>query len=74
MSTHTDLSSRVTFGTPSAMKQAGEEFTMLTAYDASFAAVLDEARVDVLRVGDSLGMVVQGHETARAETMYRTRL
>lgn len=43
------------------MKQAGQKITSLTAYDASFAALLDQAGVDVLLVGDSLGMVVQGH-------------
>ncbi len=45
------------------MKQAGEKIACLTAYDASFAQVLDRAGVDVVLVGDSLGMVVQGHET-----------
>ena len=44
-------------------KQAGEKIVCLTAYDASFARVLDQADVDVVLVGDSLGMVVQGHET-----------
>ncbi len=46
-----------------AMKQAGQKITCLTCYDASFARLLDEAGVDVLLVGDSLGMVVQGRET-----------
>ncbi|MFP4154618.1 MAG: 3-methyl-2-oxobutanoate hydroxymethyltransferase [Halothiobacillaceae bacterium] len=43
------------------MKAAGQPVAMLTAYDASFARVADEAGVDALLVGDSLGMVVQGH-------------
>ena len=43
------------------MKNRGERFTMLTAYDSTFAKILDEAGIDVLLVGDSLGMVVQGH-------------
>lgn len=77
MSTHTDSSHRVTLSTLSAMKQAGEKFTMLTAYDASFAAVLEEAGVEVLLVGDSLGMVVQGRDTTLAVTLddvvYHTR-
>src|SRR5919205_1220333 len=51
------------------MKQAGERITMLTAYDASFARLLDRAGTDVLLVGDSLGMVVQGHETTLPVTM-----
>ena len=46
-----------------AMHQAGEKITMLTCYDASFARVLGDAGVDVLLVGDSLGMVVQGHDS-----------
>lgn len=45
------------------MHAEGEKIAMLTAYDASFAARCDEAGVDVLLVGDSLGMVVQGHES-----------
>src|SRR2546430_1588215 len=51
------------------MKQAGERITMLTAYDASFARLLDQAQIDVLLVGDSLGMVVQGHHTTLPVTM-----
>ncbi len=45
------------------MKVRGEKIVMLTAYDASFAAQCDAAGVDVLLVGDSLGMVVQGHSS-----------
>ncbi|HBR97933.1 MAG TPA: 3-methyl-2-oxobutanoate hydroxymethyltransferase [Gammaproteobacteria bacterium] len=44
-------------------KATGKKFTSLTAYDAAFAAVLDEAGIDVVLVGDSLGMVVQGLDT-----------
>tara|TARA_R110002111_G_scaffold99170_4_gene153241 strand:+ start:23489 stop:24301 length:813 start_codon:yes stop_codon:yes gene_type:complete len=43
-----------------AMKQRGEKIASLTAYDASFAHILDHAGVDMVLVGDSLGMVVQG--------------
>ena len=46
-----------------AMKQRGERIVALTAYDYSFGALLDRAGVDVILVGDSLGMVVQGHAT-----------
>ena len=45
------------------MKRRGEKITCLTAYDFSFAALLDHAGVDIVMVGDSLGMVVQGHES-----------
>ena len=46
-----------------AMRDAGEKIAMLTCYDASFAALLDRAGVDVLLIGDSLGNVLQGHAT-----------
>ncbi|HET6726046.1 MAG TPA: 3-methyl-2-oxobutanoate hydroxymethyltransferase [Gammaproteobacteria bacterium] len=45
------------------MKRSGEKIACLTAYDASFAALVDAAGVDVVLVGDTLGMVVQGHDT-----------
>lgn len=46
-----------------AMRDAGENIAMLTCYDASFAALLDRAGVDVLLIGDSLGNVLQGQTT-----------
>lgn len=46
-----------------AMHAAGEKLVMLTCYDATFARILDQAGVDVLLVGDSLGMVLQGRPT-----------
>lgn len=55
--------SAITINTLKKMKQAGEKFVVLTVYDASFAAVLERAGVEVLFTGDSLGMVVQGHQT-----------
>jgi 3-methyl-2-oxobutanoate hydroxymethyltransferase len=51
------------------MKQRGEKIACLTAYDASFAVLLDAAGVDVVLVGDSLGMVIQGHDTTVPVTM-----
>jgi 3-methyl-2-oxobutanoate hydroxymethyltransferase len=52
-----------------AMAEAGEKLVMLTCYDASFARVLDDAGVDILLVGDSLGMVVQGRDTTLPTTI-----
>lgn len=46
-----------------AMKQTKEKITCLTAYDASFSRLIDQAGIDVMLVGDSLGMVIQGHST-----------
>jgi 3-methyl-2-oxobutanoate hydroxymethyltransferase len=45
------------------MKAEGEPIACLTAYDASFAVLVDAAGVDLVLVGDSLGMVIQGHDT-----------
>ena len=53
----------ITVSTLQQMKQEGEKFAVLTAYDASFAQLIDEAGVEVLLVGDSLGMVIQGKES-----------
>jgi 3-methyl-2-oxobutanoate hydroxymethyltransferase len=50
-------------------KAEGRRLAMLTAYDASFAACLDAAGVDLVLVGDSLGMVVQGHRTTLSVTV-----
>jgi 3-methyl-2-oxobutanoate hydroxymethyltransferase len=59
------------------MKARGEKIAMLTAYDATFARLFDEAGADVLLVGDSLGMVVQGNTTTLPvtldEVIYHTR-
>lgn len=52
-----------------AMKRAGERITMVTAYDATFAQLFDEAGVDMLLVGDSLGMVVQGLDSTLPVTV-----
>jgi 3-methyl-2-oxobutanoate hydroxymethyltransferase len=69
---------RVTVRSLAARKRRGEPFSMLTAYDFTFARIFDEAGVDVLLVGDSLGNVVQGHDTTLPvtldEVVYHTRL
>jgi 3-methyl-2-oxobutanoate hydroxymethyltransferase len=53
----------VTLATLQRMKADGEKIASLTCYDASFALLLDAAGVDVVLVGDTLGMVIQGHDT-----------
>lgn len=59
------------------MHAKGEKITMLTAYDATFARLMDEAGVDCILVGDSLGMIVQGHTSTVPvsidEMVYHTR-
>src|SRR5262249_21166486 len=54
---------KVTVPDVARMKAAGERISMVTAYDCAFTRLLDEAGVDLLLVGDSLGMVVQGLST-----------
>jgi 3-methyl-2-oxobutanoate hydroxymethyltransferase len=60
-----------------AAKARGVRLTMLTAYDYTMARILDQAGVDALLVGDSMGMVVQGHEHSLSvtldEVIYHTR-
>ena len=51
------------------LKQEGEKFACLTAYDYSFAKLVEECGVEVVLVGDSLGMVLQGHATTIPVTM-----
>ncbi|MCH1920281.1 3-methyl-2-oxobutanoate hydroxymethyltransferase [Shewanella sp. A3A] len=69
--------SKVTAATLLKFKQEGKKFTSLTAYDASFAAAFDEEGIDALLVGDSLGMVLQGHDSTLPVTIddivYHTR-
>ncbi len=60
---------KVTTQTIRKMKQDGKKITMLTAYDYSMAALLDQVGIDILLVGDSLGMVVLGYETTLPVTM-----
>ncbi|MDD5273517.1 MAG: 3-methyl-2-oxobutanoate hydroxymethyltransferase, partial [Methylovulum sp.] len=52
-----------------AMKRRGEKITCLTAYDASFAALIDRVGVDIMLVGDTLGVTMQGHSTTLPVTL-----
>ena len=78
MEPQTRPSRKVTVPDVLRMKAAGERIAMVTAYDCAFARLFDEAGVDLLLVGDSLGMVVQGHDTTLPvsldEMVYHTRL
>ena len=60
---------RITLSTLQKMAQEGSKIAMLTCYDASFAAVLEEAGVESLLIGDSLGNVLQGHESTLPVTL-----
>jgi len=68
---------KVTIHTLREKKRAGDKIAMLTCYDASFARLLDDAGVDILLVGDSLGMVIQGQPTtlpvSLEDMIYHTR-
>ena len=76
MSVHAPAA-RVTLTTLQKMRQGGDRITMLSCYDASFAALLDGCGVDLLLVGDSLGMVVQGYDStlpvSMEDAVYHTR-
>lgn len=63
------MSKPVTLHTLQEMKRHGEKFVCITAYDALFAGIFCKAGVEVLLVGDSLGMVLQGHDSTLPVTM-----
>lgn len=67
----------VTIRTVQQCKAEGRKFSVLTAYDACFARLISEAGIDVMLVGDSLGMVLQGHDSTLpvtvADIAYHTR-
>ena len=66
-----------TVSTLSKMKRKGEKIATVTAYDASFAKIFDQAGIDAMLIGDSLGMVLQGHDSTLPVTIeqiaYHTR-
>lgn len=59
----------VTIPSINALKAAGEKITMLTCYDASFASLMDGCGVEILLIGDSLGMVCNGHQSTLPVTV-----
>ncbi|MEJ2094212.1 MAG: 3-methyl-2-oxobutanoate hydroxymethyltransferase, partial [Gammaproteobacteria bacterium] len=69
---------KITLTSLTKMKKEGRKIACLTAYDASFARIIDEAEMDVTLVGDSLGMVIQGDESTLKVSMrdmiYHTRI
>lgn len=68
MSTQTNKKS-ITLTSLNKFKELGEKFTCLTAYESTMASIISECGVDVILVGDSLGMVVQGHDSTLPVTM-----
>ena len=63
------VSKAVTVNTLATLRNAGEKITMLTCYDASFASLMDRCGVEILLIGDSLGMVCAGHQSTLPVTM-----
>jgi len=61
--------SKITISALDRMKSAGEKIAVITSYDASFTRQIEQAGMDVILVGDSLGMVVQGHESTLPVTV-----
>lgn len=61
--------SNVTIASLQALKQDGEKFAVVTAYDATFAAQAEQAGIEVVLVGDSLGNVLQGHDSTLPVTL-----
>jgi 3-methyl-2-oxobutanoate hydroxymethyltransferase len=60
---------RLTISQLARMRAEGKRIAMLTCYDASFAALLDSVEVDILLIGDSMGMVLQGHDSTLPVTL-----
>jgi 3-methyl-2-oxobutanoate hydroxymethyltransferase len=69
MSSHSGPQKRVTIHDLKRMKAAGERIAVVTAYDATAGRLVDQAGADVVLVGDSLGMVVQGHDSTLPVTV-----
>ena len=77
MSIQAEKVMRVTIPKLQERARSGEKLAMLTCYDASFARISEAAGVDILLIGDSLGMVIQGHDSTLPvsieETEYHVR-
>lgn len=69
MSSAKKMPKRITTHTLQEMKQKNEKISMLTAYDFSFASIIDSAGIDVILVGDSASNVIHGHETTLPITL-----
>jgi 3-methyl-2-oxobutanoate hydroxymethyltransferase len=63
------MSKKITTATLQSMKNAGEKISTITAYDASFAKLFDQAGIHAILIGDSLGMVLQGHDSTLPVTV-----
>ncbi|MGR8919044.1 MAG: 3-methyl-2-oxobutanoate hydroxymethyltransferase [Gammaproteobacteria bacterium] len=78
MSAQNENLQKVTNRTLGLMKEQGDRIACMTAYDAAFAMALEQAGIDLILVGDSVGMVVQGHQTTTPvtvdEIIYHTQL
>ena len=61
----------ITLSTINKLKKEGKKFTCLTAYESTMASVISKSGVDIILVGDSLGMVIQGHDSTLPVTMER---
>lgn len=64
-----EASSHVTISRLQNMREMNEKIAVLTCYDASFSALMDDCGIDVLLIGDSLGNVIQGHQTTLPVTL-----
>lgn len=69
MSFHPEEQKKVTLSSLKKLYEAGEPIAMLTCYDSSFAALEEKAGVDMILIGDSLGMTIQGHDSTVPVTM-----
>src|SRR5437868_9559066 len=69
MSPHESEAKRITTNTLQRMKASGKKISMLTAYDYSFARIIDNAGIDIILVGDSASNVMAGHETTLPVTL-----